>query len=446
MNTKSIIIGFEPGFSPSNFGNTIMLANSFHINLKQAVPIKERISILKQFIREDSSYGIHPIQGSSALKSDVFKHLQFSKRELWDLAYGAMPVAEKAIYDAYTLNLSIKTPMAQIISDLNALDGIAYVEENEAYQICDAHEGNTMVSEYYPYKMINWTYDSNQVIQGEGQQIIVMDTGINYKHGALQQVLWNDEYKENTYGYNFVDRNTDVYDHPEQGNGGHGTHVAGIIGTQPETTYRNVEISGIAPKASIISYKIFPKLTKSIAFDGLTTAAYTKASVINNSWNAQVKGKDQAKNGCISRALQLLYTKNIIPVFSAGNNRDNVAHYYPSGSKKVITVGAVCENYKKANISNYGDDVDIYAPGKRILSTETGLALNFDRFNYRSGTSMSAAFVTGAIALLKEKRKELNVYQIREILQRSGKKVFDENLGREICILDIKQALKLQTN
>jgi len=449
MIKKSILIGFEDGFSPKSFERANgIFENTIGLDWKQAKPVKNRLLLLKKFLSEDWTRKTTKVaNGLDALHINSFNHLQYSKEEVWNMAYKALTPLEQEIYNVYHLPIPHTISVHEALDALSGIEGISYAEENSEYTTMADNIVTTKVStDYYPYTMINWSSGTRKkACSGRGIKVVVMDTGVNYHHTALQSSLWKHAEMEGAYGYNFSNNTLDVFDDPQHQAGGHGTHVSGIIGTQLHTSYKHIQFSGIAPEAKIIAYKIFPRLVKSVVFDALTTAAYSEASVINNSWSPQEKAEQNDRHGSLSRAMALLHAKKIIPVFSAGNQHDKVSNYYPSSAENVITVGAVKENREKLRSSNYGKAIDIYAPGKRILSLETSLGNNHDRFNFRSGTSMASAFVTGTIALLKQQNNTLDVFDVKRILKQSASISYDSSIKKKLKILNITNALHLTT-
>lgn len=114
---------------------------------------------------------------------------------------------------------------------------------------------------------------------------------------------------------------------------------------------------------------------------------------------------------------------NVVIVVSAGNKLRNACRFYPSSSKYVITVGAINNNIKNYNIkslySNYGRCVDIFAPGNFIKSSsyETDISIQT-----ATGTSISAPFVTGVVALYLQRDPTMTPADVLKSLQNDGQK------------------------
>ena len=231
--------------------------------------------------------------------------------------------------------------------------------------------------------------------------VAVLDTGVDYNHPQLKGALIGK-------GYNAINNTTDATD-----GHGHGTHVSGIIAAR----LNNLGFQGVSQNAMIMPVKVVQTgpnapirpqdvepgagtaLTETVA-KGITYAVQNGAEVINLSlaWPSSIRS--QKVDDAIALALQ----KNVIIVSSAGND-STTADVYPCIYDNVICVGAQGPDGAFAHFSNYGSMVDILAPGTAILSTWplTELPVTFAGqvgYEFRNGTSMSAPFVTGAIAEL----------------------------------------------
>jgi len=122
-------------------------------------------------------------------------------------------------------------------------------------------------------------------------------------------------------------------------------------------------------------------------FNALTYAADYGADVINMSFGSS------SNSATISNAVDYAYAFGVVLVASAGNSSTN-SYSYPGALDKVISVGATNQADALADFSNYGSWVDIMAPGDTILSTD------ISGYSYKSGTSMSAPYVSGLAGLM----------------------------------------------
>ncbi|MCL2003155.1 MAG: S8 family serine peptidase [Oscillospiraceae bacterium] len=198
--------------------------------------------------------------------------------------------------------------------------------------------------------------------------VAVLDTGVDSSHPFLAGRLTN--------GWNFINGSGN----PADGNG-HGTHVAGTVA---ELTLGNV---------TIIPVKVLSDQglgSTSLVDAGIRYAADRGAAVINMSLGGA--GTSQSTRN----AVQYANGRNAVVVASAGNDGANAAGYTPANIPEVITVTASDSRGGRAYFSNFGNVIDVAAPGVSIISSIPG-----GRYAAYDGTSMAAPHVSGSVALLK---------------------------------------------
>jgi subtilisin family serine protease len=171
----------------------------------------------------------------------------------------------------------------------------------------------------------------------------------------------------------------------------HGSHVAGIVGSE---TY------GIAKNVSIHSVAVIPCSgagTSGSVIAGINWVINNlqKPAVANMSFSAKA-GQDNT----IDTAVKNMIQRGVVAVASAGNYQEDACNYSPARVKEVLTVSGTHGN-DSINF-NYGRCVDLYAPGINILSTWNN-SLN-QLFGAMSGTSMASPHGAGVAALYLETR------------------------------------------
>ncbi|TFG99500.1 MAG: hypothetical protein E4H13_08810, partial [Calditrichales bacterium] len=121
------------------------------------------------------------------------------------------------------------------------------------------------------------------------------------------------------------------------------------------------------------------------------------------------------------------YARGVVVIASAGNSGTDLIHY-PSGLPETISVAATDVADHKAGFSNWGQTIDLSAPGQDILCPRAG-----GGYDLVSGTSFSAPMVTAAAAVLLYNNPELSPEQVRNLLKTSsddlGTKGWDMNTG-----------------
>lgn len=189
---------------------------------------------------------------------------------------------------------------------------------------------------------------------------------------------------------------------------GHGTHVAGIIAAVADN---GVGGAGVAPQARILPIRALDSLGSGDSKDvskAVRFAADSGAKVINLSLGGEFESPT------LTAAIQYAVDRNVLVVAAAGNGAADAAPKWPAASDLTLAVTAVDRNKSVTSFDQRGDYIDLAAPGTSILST----AKNDHVF--QSGTSMAAAFVSGAAALLFAAQPSITALQVRDILQRTA--------------------------
>lgn len=169
---------------------------------------------------------------------------------------------------------------------------------------------------------------------------------------------------------------------------GHGTTVAGVIGS---STY------GVAKSVTIVPVRVA----------GCDGGVYPESIVKGIDWIIKNHPRNSAgvvnislavnKSKAVDDAVAKLYSAGLVPVVAAGNFSTDACRFSPAGAPRAFTVGSTNQNDYRTNTSNFGNCVKMFAPGG-LIPTE-GLRGE----TVSTGTSMSAPFVSGAIALYLSK-------------------------------------------
>jgi len=214
-----------------------------------------------------------------------------------------------------------------------------------------------------------------EVTTGSGSiNIAILDTGIDLDHADLaNKVISN---------VNFGSSPTvdDIH--------GHGTHVAGIAAAM---TNNGVGVAGLGYTSTIMNVKVLGDSgsgSYSGVASGIIWAADNGAEVINMSLGGS------SNSSTLEDAIDYAWSKGVVVVAAAGNS-GNTMPMYPAYYTNCIAVAATDANDAMAYFSNYGDWVDVAAPGASIYST-----LKNNSYGYMSGTSMASPHVAGLAALV----------------------------------------------
>jgi subtilisin family serine protease len=245
---------------------------------------------------------------------------------------------------------------------------------------------------------------------GRGVIVAVIDTGVDYDHPNLADHILKDD--NEVVGYDFVDDDEDPMD---ERNGldddndsqidegaGHGTHVAGIIAL-------------LAPEAKIMPLRVLN--SEGVGTVDLVVKAlnFVQEFADDNSGKGDGPYIPIVVNlslGLPEQSFTLLAAlrgvlNDGIPVIASAGNRNSSAKHYPAagdiGKLDVIAVSATDPNDRKASFSNFGQWINLSAPGVGIYSTFMN-----SRFAKWDGTSMAAPFVSAETALIMSKLSSRN--------------------------------------
>lgn len=252
--------------------------------------------------------------------------------------------------------------------------------------------------------------------------VAVVDTGVDYTHPDLARNIWTNPggvggCPAGTHGFNVLSGGCDPQDDDAQ-YGGHGTHVAGIIGAVGDN---GIGVAGVNWNTTIMPVKwVYGSGSAAtsdliLGLDRVLTAkqAGVNVRVVNDSDVFVGTAYSQA----LSDEIDLLGSQGILFVTAAGNSgADNDApasRRYPCayGRDNEICVTASDQADGRPSWANYGSStVDLAAPGANIYSTLRGGA-----YGYLSGGSMAAPQVSGAAALVLS-RQDLSVRDLKATL------------------------------
>lgn len=217
----------------------------------------------------------------------------------------------------------------------------------------------------------SYFYEGNA--RGSDVNVYIIDSGIQIKHPEFQSRA--------LAGMDFTD----------EGSGdtnGHGTHVAGIIGSK---TY------GVAKDATLIELKTLDKFGQGSLSSILSAIEYAvnhrkdsmRPGVANLSLGANT-------NSLLNRVIDSASETGLVLVVAAGNLNIDACLTSPASAAGAITVGAIDDStLGVAEFSNWGLCVDVFASGVGIASVNANDA---KKPNTLSGTSMAAPVVSGLIA------------------------------------------------
>lgn len=207
----------------------------------------------------------------------------------------------------------------------------------------------------------------------------------------------NNGYKGDCAGWDF----TENHNRPEDQDG-HGTHVTGVV---------RAVMNGIQGNFKFLPLKVFAPNENMEQNNGLSPLPIRLAKAFEYAISRNVDiihlSVGWPRNFMtheLETKIKEAISKGIIIVSAAGNSSQR-ATIYPCQMEGVICVGALRPDGTPARFSNWGSQVDIFAPGEKILSTipHTIAPLHISRkgYDFKNGTSQAAPFITAVMAVLK---------------------------------------------
>jgi len=255
-------------------------------------------------------------------------------------------------------------------------------------------------------------------------KIAILDTGIDLTHPDLQGNLLT--------GKNILDPTK-----PPQDDNGHGTNVAGILAAVGNNQQG---ISGILWQAKIIPVKVLDQNgngNANIVAEGIYYALDQEAKIILLSLG------DPVYSPVLDRAVKKAEEKGVLIVAATGNEEGEIN--YPAALPTVLAVGAVDSWGNYPSYANYGQELDVVAPGTGIYTTKIG-----GGYSTNIGTSMAAPQVAGLAALIMSKYPDYTPAQVRNLIRYSTNQSvankglsFNQYLGYGLINLERALTIKL---
>jgi subtilisin family serine protease len=296
----------------------------------------------------------------------------------------------------YRWHIPDRRSVATVVRALEADRVVASAQPNYLFTLQDGEvksEGVRNEGDAAQYELAKLHLpQAHALAKGDNVLIAVIDSGIDANHPELAGSI------------------ADSFDTLEAAKAPHqhGTAVAGLIAAHGK-------LMGAAPEARILAVRTFDPAgaaaegTTFNILKGLDWAVANGARIINMSFAGP-------SDPAIHRALESAHKKGIVLVAAAGNAGATSPPLYPAADPNVIAVTATNADDKLFEQSNRGRHIAISAPGAQIM-----VAVPDSGYEVSSGTSYSAAEVSGIVALMLQRKADLTPDHVRAILRATAK-------------------------
>ncbi|NNU98324.1 S8 family peptidase [Geobacillus sp. DSP4a] len=281
------------------------------------------------------------------------------------------------------------------------LPTVEYCEPNYIYMQNDLSRPVETPNDSF-YARYQWNLPAIHTEDGwtlsRGKQTVpvaIIDSGVDLTHPDLIRRLGP--------GYNVL-----ADDRSPNDENGHGTHVAGIIASQPNNDEGVAGITWFNPIMAVKALNADGYGTSIDVAKGIRWAVDHGAKVINLSLG------NYQPSSVLEEAIRYADAHDVVLVAASGNDSTSQPSF-PAAYPEVISVGAVDPDLSYALYSNYGEYIDVVAPGTNIASTFAG-----HQYAALSGTSMAAPHVAALAALIRSVNPRLSNDEVRSIILESA--------------------------
>ncbi|MYW62561.1 S8 family serine peptidase [Streptomyces sp. SID8379] len=263
--------------------------------------------------------------------------------------------------------------------------GVKYVQAETRFRV----SGTQPNPPSWGLDRIDGAKDNTYTYPGDGSGVTayIVDTGLYRQHTNFEGRA--------SSGYDFIDNDTDSSDCH-----GHGTHVAGTVGSKDYGVAKAVKLVGVR----VLNCQGSGTTSQIVAGMDWVAKNAKKPAVANMSLGGSSdQAMDDAVQGAINAGVQV--------AVAAGNDSKDACGTSPARLPAAITLGSTDSNDARSSFSNYGRCLDLFAPGGSITSTKNGGGTAV-----MSGTSMATPHAAGAAALYLSAHSDATPQQVRDAL------------------------------
>lgn len=371
---------------------------------------------------------------------------------------GELLVKFKDSDEVQRIKLDQSADIEEIIANYENNPSIEYIEPNYIVQATAFPNDPDLTRQWYLNAINIKPAWSQELLLRESENIsrkpviAILDTGVDLDHPDLAPKIWTNEgeiadngidddrnsFIDDVHGWDFVDGDRDA--NPFIGSAfdaaavKHGTIVSGVAAAVNNNAQG---IAGVGWFAQIMPLRVLDSNGSGDVYSVVEAIEYAidnDVDVINMSFVGT--GFSQS----LSEVIRKAYNNDIVVVAAAGNTDPavnginlNVEKAYPvcydgsADQNMVIGVAAVDQSFSKSAFSNFGECIDIAAPGEGFWSTQVFEAgvIGFSQYydGFWSGTSLSAPLVSGTAAMIRALRPDLTASEVRDIITAGAKNI-----------------------
>lgn len=344
---------------------------------------------------------------------------------------------QKIENEPFVVEFNHNTDIEWAVEMLSNSSVFTYAEPNyyvEAFGKCDSLPNDQFLSRQYAVKNVGSAIgavigadidlDLAWAISTGSKDVVVstLDTGLKLDHPEFNGRLWvntqeipnnnidddGNGYIDDINGYDIVNNDSDPTDDQ-----GHGTAVTGVMAANANNA---IGYAGVDWNCRLMTTKVLANWgggsVENVA-EGIYYSVLNGADIINMSLGGI------SFSAALQNAVTFAKQSNVLVVVAMGNY-DTETKYYPAACIGAFSVGATGSNNRRVSRfnsvwgSNYGNHIDITAPGNDIYCLKH---TSDTAFNYKTGgTSLSTPFVSGLAALIKGIDPKLTALEIKQII------------------------------
>ncbi|MBQ1158199.1 S8 family peptidase [Streptomyces sp. A73] len=290
----------------------------------------------------------------------------------------------RQVYSAALRGFSVRATEAQA-KKLAAAPGVKYVEADGTMRVSGTQPNPPSWGIDRVDGSLNRSYSYPN--EGSGVTAYIVDTGVDMTHPDFSGRARS--------GYDFIDNDNNASDCQ-----GHGTHVAGTVGSRSYGVAKNVDLVAVR----VLNCQGSGQWSQVIGGIDWVARNADGPSVANMSLGG-------GASSSVDHAVQGAIDSGVTFAVAAGNDSRNACNTSPARVPAAITLGSTDRGDGRSYFSNYGRCLDLFAPGGSITSTRNG-----GGSTTMSGTSMATPHAAGAAALYLSAHRGASPGQVRDAL------------------------------